>query len=140
VHAPTGLPIGTLTEASAIESFTGVIMQLRKTPSRILQNPPGLTRVVAVSGIPPARYLTRRSSPAPHRPVIDRIRAEIPCRRCIGVEAGGDGWDSWPDLVANTAPLEQPDAIGADEVAVIALLRRKVGSQAKRRAQRPAGA
>ena len=55
----------------------------------------------------------------PHRPVIDTIRAELPCRRFFSADQTVDGWTSLTDLIATHEPLRNGATVANDEVAII---------------------
>ncbi|MSP02580.1 MAG: long-chain-fatty-acid--CoA ligase [Acetobacteraceae bacterium] len=55
----------------------------------------------------------------PHQPIIDPIRAALPCRRYLSADRASDGWPSIPDLIASHDPLKAGVAVAEDEVAVI---------------------
>jgi fatty-acyl-CoA synthase len=54
-----------------------------------------------------------------HRPVIQNIRASLPCRHFLSVEGDADGWPSLATFTAKSAPLHEGEPIAPDEVAVI---------------------
>jgi len=56
---------------------------------------------------------------APHRPVIDSIRAELPCRRYFSADQPADLWCSTENLIAANEPLRTGASVNEDEVAVI---------------------
>ncbi len=55
----------------------------------------------------------------PHRPVIDSIRAELPCRRFFSADQPAEGWPSTGDLLAAHEPIRSGVTVVEDEVAVI---------------------
>jgi fatty-acyl-CoA synthase len=56
---------------------------------------------------------------APHRPVIDTIRVEVPCRRFFSADQPADGWPSISALAAAHEPLPQGEPVAEDDVALI---------------------
>jgi fatty-acyl-CoA synthase len=56
---------------------------------------------------------------APHRPVIDAIRDDLPCRHYFSADRREDGWPSIEDLVAAHMPSRTGVTVVADDVAVI---------------------
>jgi fatty-acyl-CoA synthase len=56
---------------------------------------------------------------APHRPIIETIRPELPCRRFFSADQSTEGWLSTTELQAAHQPLRDVAAIGEDEVAII---------------------
>ena len=54
-----------------------------------------------------------------HRPVIDAIRADLPCEQHLSAEAAADGWPSMLDLLGAAEPLAEPVSAAPDDVAVI---------------------
>ncbi len=59
-----------------------------------------------------------------HRPVVDAIRHELPCRRYLSSETGGEGWTALGDAreaapQASSLADSPREAVEADEVAVI---------------------
>jgi len=56
---------------------------------------------------------------APHQPVIDPIRADLPCRRFFSADAPADGWAAVASLAAAHEPLRQGESVAEDEVALI---------------------
>ena len=56
---------------------------------------------------------------APHRPVIDGIRATLPCRRYLSADADAADWPSLSTVTSGVAPLGDVPPIGPGEVAVI---------------------
>ncbi len=56
---------------------------------------------------------------SPHRPVIDLIRGELPCRRYLSADAAAEGWNAIGDLRAALEPLRAGVAIKEDDTAII---------------------
>jgi fatty-acyl-CoA synthase len=56
---------------------------------------------------------------APHRPVIDSIRAELPCRRYFSADQPADGWPDLAGLVAMHDPLRNAERVAEDQTAII---------------------
>jgi fatty-acyl-CoA synthase len=56
---------------------------------------------------------------APHRPVIDTVRAELPCRRFFSADQTDGDWMSVPDLIAAHEPSREGVKVAEDEVAII---------------------
>jgi len=56
---------------------------------------------------------------APHRPVIDPIRAELPCRRFFSADQPAEGWPAVQALVEAHAPIGSGTAVAEDDTAVI---------------------
>jgi fatty-acyl-CoA synthase len=56
---------------------------------------------------------------APHRPIIDGIRAELPCRRYFSGDDAADAWPSTDDLIDTHEPLRVGETVVEDDVAVI---------------------
>ncbi len=56
---------------------------------------------------------------APHRPVIDGIRAQLPCRRYLSADQPADGWPDMASLLAAHEPLASGEPVAEDEVALI---------------------
>jgi fatty-acyl-CoA synthase len=56
---------------------------------------------------------------APHRPVIDQIRAELPCRRYFSADQPAAGWPDIAALIAGHDPLNRGERVGEDETALI---------------------
>ncbi len=54
-----------------------------------------------------------------HRPVIDAIRDELPCRRYVSADAAADGWASLASVASHSAPITGHEPVDDDEVAVI---------------------
>ena len=54
-----------------------------------------------------------------HKEVLDHVRAQLPCQRYIGAEAGSEGWEDLVALVAATSPLAGAVDVKADDVALI---------------------
>jgi fatty-acyl-CoA synthase len=55
----------------------------------------------------------------PHRPVIDGIRDELPCRHFVSADEPAVGWPAISTVAAHSAPLSLAETIDPDEVAVI---------------------
>lgn len=53
------------------------------------------------------------------RPIIDSIRAELPCRRYFSAGLPANRWLSTEDLIAEHDPLKIGEAVAEDEVALI---------------------
>jgi fatty-acyl-CoA synthase len=56
---------------------------------------------------------------APHRPVIDAIRAELPCRRFFSADAPAAAWPDVAGLVAAHDPIASGEPVAEDETALI---------------------
>ncbi len=56
---------------------------------------------------------------SPHRPVIDSIRAELPCRHYFSADQPVDAWPSIRDLIASHEALRAGVPVIEDEVALI---------------------
>jgi fatty-acyl-CoA synthase len=56
---------------------------------------------------------------APHRPLIDAIRAELPCRRFLSADQTAEGWTAIEDLIARHAAIHDGVTVTEDEIAVI---------------------
>jgi len=56
---------------------------------------------------------------APHRAVIDGVRADLPVRRYLSADEPAAGWPSLAEVTSGIAPLAQPEPVAASEVAVI---------------------
>jgi fatty-acyl-CoA synthase len=56
---------------------------------------------------------------APHQPVIDRIRAELPCRRYFSADHPAEGWPTVAALIEAHAPIRLAASAAEDDVAVI---------------------
>ena len=56
---------------------------------------------------------------APHRPVIDAIRAQLPCRRYFSADQADDEWPSTNDLTIAHEPLRIGEAVTEDDVALV---------------------
>ncbi|MEO7128165.1 MAG: AMP-binding protein, partial [Rhodoferax sp.] len=56
---------------------------------------------------------------APHRPVIDGIRSELPCRRFWSADQPTEGWQDIGALMAMHPPIATGESVDQDEVAVI---------------------
>jgi fatty-acyl-CoA synthase len=54
-----------------------------------------------------------------HRPVIEGIRAELPCRNYLSADVDAAGWRSLSAFIDGVAPLAKGETIGVGEVAVI---------------------
>ncbi|HEX9260742.1 MAG TPA: long-chain fatty acid--CoA ligase [Acidimicrobiales bacterium] len=55
----------------------------------------------------------------PHRPVIDGIRRELPCRAYWSADEAAEGWPALDDLARAQVPVAHGEPVDADEVAVI---------------------
>ncbi|MEO6972473.1 MAG: long-chain fatty acid--CoA ligase [Rhodoferax sp.] len=56
---------------------------------------------------------------APHRPVIDGIRAQLPCRRFWSADQSAKNWPDIAALMAAHEPLATGESVDEDEVALI---------------------
>lgn len=56
---------------------------------------------------------------APHRPVIDSIRTELPCRRYFSADQPEEGWNATEDLLAAHEPIRTAARVTGDDVAVV---------------------
>lgn len=56
---------------------------------------------------------------APHRPIIDAIRNELPCRRYFSADQPAGKWPATDDQIAAHEPLKIGEAVTEDEVALI---------------------
>jgi fatty-acyl-CoA synthase len=56
---------------------------------------------------------------APHRPVIDPIRAGLPCRRYFSADTPAEGWPDLAALVAAHDPIAAGETVAEDQTAVI---------------------
>jgi fatty-acyl-CoA synthase len=56
---------------------------------------------------------------APHRPVIDGMRADLPCRRFWSADRAAEGWPAVPSLLGAHEPLAAGEPVADDEVAII---------------------
>ena len=56
---------------------------------------------------------------APHRAVIDGIRAQLPCRRYCSADQPADGWPDIGALIAAHGPITSGERVDADDVALI---------------------
>ena len=56
---------------------------------------------------------------APHRPVIDGIRAELPCRQFWSADHSVERWPAVSSLLAAHEPLAAGEPVAEDEVAII---------------------
>ncbi len=56
---------------------------------------------------------------AGHRPIIDAIRASLPCRHYLSADIAADGWQVMHDLANAATPLSQGEAAAEDDIAVI---------------------
>ena len=56
---------------------------------------------------------------APHRPVIDGIRSELPCRHYFSADQAAEGWPVLESLIAAHPPLRVGEAVTEDETAII---------------------
>ena len=58
---------------------------------------------------------------APHRPVLDGIRDELPCRHYLAADGHAPGWIALADVAGHSAPLagDLVEPIDGDEVALI---------------------
>lgn len=54
-----------------------------------------------------------------HRPLIESVRAKLPCRHFLSADKDADGWPSLETFTARVTPLKEGEPIGTDEVAVI---------------------
>jgi fatty-acyl-CoA synthase len=54
-----------------------------------------------------------------HRPVIDGIRASLPCRHFVSADVDAPNWPSLNEFAAKAAPLHEGEHIGPGEVAII---------------------
>src|SRR5208282_3281946 len=52
---------------------------------------------------------------APHRPVIDPIRAVLPCRRFFSADQPAEGWPAVQALVAEHAPIGSGTAVAEND-------------------------
>jgi fatty-acyl-CoA synthase len=55
----------------------------------------------------------------PHLPVIDSIRAELPCRHFWSADQVAEGWPALASLSAAHEPLAAGERVAADEVAIL---------------------
>jgi fatty-acyl-CoA synthase len=55
----------------------------------------------------------------PHRPVIDAIRHDLPCRRFFSADQPAEGWPSIQALIEAHAPIRTAIAVAEDDTAVI---------------------
>ena len=56
---------------------------------------------------------------APHRPVIDQIRAELPCRRFLSADQPAESWPAIQALIEAHAPIGSGTGVAEDDTAVI---------------------
>ncbi len=56
---------------------------------------------------------------APHQPVIDGIRAQLPCRHFGSADGAAEGWPAMIHAAQDCAPLPQGEPVDADDVAII---------------------
>jgi fatty-acyl-CoA synthase len=56
---------------------------------------------------------------APHRPTIDRIRNELPCRRYLSADQPDQEWPSVEALLATHLPVRAGTAVAEDDIAII---------------------
>jgi fatty-acyl-CoA synthase len=56
---------------------------------------------------------------SPHRPVIDAIRGELPCRRYVSADQAAEGWRAAEDLLAANEPLRTGAKVAEDDTALI---------------------
>jgi fatty-acyl-CoA synthase len=56
---------------------------------------------------------------APHRAVIDSIRAELPCRHYFSADQPAEGWKATEDLLTAHEPIRAGAAVAEDDIAVI---------------------
>ena len=54
-----------------------------------------------------------------HRPVIDGIRDELPCRRYVSADAAADGWASLASVAAHSAPITGHEPVDPDEPVLV---------------------
>ena len=54
-----------------------------------------------------------------HRPLIDGIRANLPCRHFVSADKDAEGWPSIETFTARVTPLREGEPTDADDVAVI---------------------
>lgn len=54
-----------------------------------------------------------------HTAELDEIRDQLPCRRYIGAEGAGEGWEGLDAIIAKSPPLDQAAKVDADDVALI---------------------
>ena len=54
-----------------------------------------------------------------HRPVIDPIRAELPCRRFLSADQPAEGWPDIAGMLVAHDPLRTGERVAEDEIAVI---------------------
>ncbi len=56
---------------------------------------------------------------APHRPVIDSIRSELPCHHFASADVAAEGWLAMLKGAQEREPLAQGETVDADDVAII---------------------
>jgi fatty-acyl-CoA synthase len=56
---------------------------------------------------------------AGHRPIIDNIRARLPCRRWLSADAAAEGWQVLDEMINTAVPLATGAATDDDDIAVI---------------------
>jgi len=54
-----------------------------------------------------------------HRPLLDRIRSDVPAHRWIGVEGSPEGWEDYESLLGDVEPMRDVAHIDPEETAVI---------------------
>ena len=54
-----------------------------------------------------------------HKAGLDAIRAQLPCGRYIGAETASEGWESFEQVIEDSAPLTEGVKVQADDVALI---------------------
>jgi fatty-acyl-CoA synthase len=56
---------------------------------------------------------------APHRPVIDSIRDELPCRRSLSADHPAEGWPTIQTMIEAHTPIRSGTAVADDDTAII---------------------
>jgi fatty-acyl-CoA synthase len=56
---------------------------------------------------------------APHSPIVDSIRAELPCRHYFSTDPPDGAWTAMEDLIAAHEPLRIGETIAGDDIALI---------------------
>jgi fatty-acyl-CoA synthase len=56
---------------------------------------------------------------APHRPVIDPIRDELPCRRFFSADHPAEGWPTIQAMIEAQTPIRSGTAVAGDDTAII---------------------
>ncbi len=74
---------------------------------------PELTFIVGDAGA------TVMVADAMHKDLIDSVRDDLPCNRYFGVEAAGEGWEAFDEVLDAATAIDEPVPTSGDDIALI---------------------